>query len=206
MFFRHKTPVRYPILFPRAIKRVRNAYKCLYLSFDDGPHPETTYRILDLLASFDSKAMFFCTGMQAEKHPEILKLIIDEGHSVGNHSYSHKNAFKVPADEWLEDVLRKSPVSESEFFRPPYGKMKIGLYRKLLKKYRIVLWDVLSMDFDDSFDAEMVFEIVKKYSRQGSVVVFHDNPSFIEKTLVALEKVLEWYTKIGFGFKSMSNL
>ncbi len=200
MFFLFKTPVRYPIFFRRAIKRIKTGERSLYLSFDDGPHSETTQKILDLLDRFDAKAMFFCTGMQAETHPEILKNIINRGHCVGNHSYSHKNALKVSHDEWMQDVLKESPVSDSEFFRPPYGKMKIRQYRQLLKKYKIVLWDVMSMDFDKIYTETMVFETVKRYSRPGSLVVFHDNPKHIEKTLFALEKTLEYFSKNSYGF------
>lgn len=196
-------PVRYPFIYKKALKRIKSGDKTIYLSFDDGPNEKLTVEILDMLAEYNAKASFFCVGKNAIKHPELISKILQSGHSIGNHSYSHKNAYKTPGKDWLEDVLKESPVSDAKFFRPPYGKIKYSQYLKLQKKYQIVFWDVLSMDYSKNFSAEDVNNIVRKYTRNGSIIVFHDNLKYREKMLPALENTLKHFSSEQYKFKSL---
>ncbi len=196
-------PVRYPFIYKKALKRLKSDGKTIYLSFDDGPNEKLTLKILDMLAEYKAKASFFCVGNNAIKHPDLISKILQNGHSIGNHSYSHKNAYKTSCKDWLEDVFRKSPVSDAKLFRPPYGKIKYSQYRKLKKKYQIVFWDVLSMDYNQNLTAEDVSEIVRKYTRNGSIIVFHDNPKHKEKMLPALENTLKHFSSEQYEFKAL---
>jgi peptidoglycan/xylan/chitin deacetylase (PgdA/CDA1 family) len=176
----------------------------LYLSFDDGPNSEVTPWVLDTLKKYNAKATFFCIGKKAETNPEIYSQILAQGHSVGNHSYSHPNGWKTSFSEYIGDVARCSIAIKSKLFRPPYGR--IGLRQMLAlqkKKYRIVLWDVLSGDFDPKLSKEQCLKNVLQNSKNGSIIVFHDSEKAFEKLSFVLPLVLEHYQKLGFDFKSI---
>ena len=176
----------------------------LYLSFDDGPNSEVTPWVLDTLKKYNAKATFFCIGKKAETNPEIYSQILAQGHSVGNHSYSHPNGWKTSFSEYIEDVARCSIAIKSKLFRPPYGR--IGLRQMLAlqkKKYRIVLWDVLSGDFDPKLSKEQCLKNVLQNSKNGSIIVFHDSEKAFEKLSFVLPLVLEHYQKLGVDFKSI---
>ncbi len=203
MPFNKYIPVRYPPLFRNALKRIKNSEKSVYITFDDGPNDGTTQKILKLLSDYNAKATFFCVGKNALKYPELIRGIKDNGHSIGNHSLSHKNSFKVSNKEWMEDVLSDSPVSNAKFFRPPYGKISFKQYKELTKIYTIVFWDVLSMDFRENYTTEKIIKTVKRYSRNGSIIVFHDSLKYCKKMLPALEESLKYFSEKGFRLKEL---
>lgn len=164
----------------------------IYLTFDDGPHPDSTPEILRILDKFSAKASFFCTGKNAEMYPEQYLQILLEGHSTANHSYSHLNGWKSKAFEYINDVEKASGFVKSEWFRPPYGRLSIRQWLVLKKKYKIIFWDLLFKDYSKDFDPLKAFKKAQKYLTPGSVIVMHDSPLSFEKTKVLLPLVLNY--------------
>ena len=179
--------------------------KVVYITFDDGPTPENTEHILEILDRYSVKATFFCCGNKADEHPDLLKKISDAGHLVGYHSYSHKDILKTTPSEWLADVERKSAVSEARLFRPPYGRIFFRHYRKLKSKYKFVFWDVMSYDYDASRSPESIMELLKKSVREGSVIVFHDNEKAKKNTLPVLPQFIEMIKGMGYSVEVLDN-
>ncbi len=178
--------------------------KVLYLTFDDGPIPEVTPWVLETLNKFNAKATFFCIGQNAEKYPEILKNILDAGHSVGNHTMQHLNGWKSSCKEYSQDVMECKKFIYSSLFRPPYGKIKISQVRALKKEFKIIMWDVLSKDYDRSLNGDACFEQIKRKSRNGSIIVFHDSVKAEERLRFALPETLKYFSQSGFEFKAIS--
>jgi len=199
--------------------------KEIYLTFDDGPMPEITPWVLQNLSKYKAKATFFCIGENVKKHPKIFQKIISEKHSIGNHTYNHLNGWKTKKEEYLSNIeeaeisLRSSVGSlwpsvktrttknkqlTTNLFRPPYGKIKINQSNKILKKgYDIIMWDVLSGDFDLSLSKEKCLKNVLKNTRSGSIVVFHDSEKAFKNLEYVLPKVLAYFTKKGYIFKAI---
>lgn len=163
-------------LYPEAVFRIRTEEKLLCLTFDDGPDPESTPRLLEVLDIFGIKAMFFCNGREAEEYPGLVQLIVSRGHVIGNHGYMHKEGWKTSSEEYLNDIALASRFTSDVLFRPPFGRMRPGQYRKLKKEYRIFLWDIMPYDFDRSFGLERSLKILEKMIRPGSIIVLHDTP------------------------------
>ncbi len=201
-FFNHIS-ARYPRLFCKGICRIKDVKNTLYLTFDDGPTPLVTENVLKLLEMHNAKASFFCTGKNARLYPEILDKIKAAGHTIGNHSYSHKDAFKFSNRHWLIDVLRKSPVSDSFYFRPPYGHIFPWQYIRLRNEYKLIFWDVITQDYRIDFSAKRVKDIVRKNVRNGSIIVFHDTIMAAPRMLPVLEDTLKHYIKLGFRFEKL---
>ena len=182
--------------------------KSIALTFDDGPVPEITEWVLDLLSSRQITATFFCVGENVEKHPSIFERLVEEGHAYGNHTYNHLNAWKCSQDEYLDNVQKCQDVlpatNEVPMFRPPYGRITPGLAKKLRAHYRLVMWDVLSGDFDSTLTAESCLENTVSHTESGSIIVFHDNP----KTWQMLQDVLPSYIDVmiesGYHFKAIT--
>jgi peptidoglycan/xylan/chitin deacetylase (PgdA/CDA1 family) len=165
----------------------------VYLTFDDGPHPLITPWVLDLLMEYNVKATFFCIGKNVANHPEVYQRILQEGHSVGNHTYTHMNGWKAEPLAYLKDVEEAEGLINSSLFRPPYGRIKNAQAKLLLKKKKkIVMWDVLSADFDASFSPEQCFKNVIQHTSKGSVIVFHDSEKAFDNLKIVLPKTLEW--------------
>jgi len=195
--------VRYPKLFCKGLSRINSDRSSLFLTFDDGPNPNTTEKVLDLLKKYNAKASFFCTGENANKYPELIEKIKAEGHTIGNHSYSHLNAFKVSNTTWMDDVQRASLVSDSDFFRPPYGKILPWQCKQIRKKYKLVFWDVLTYDYRQDFTVDKVCKFITKKVRSGSTIVFHDSVKAAQNMLPALEFTLEKFAHRGFVFRKL---
>ena len=191
---------RFPNPFLKGIRRVKGVGKVVYITFDDGPTDDVTEQILEVLDKYSVKATFFCCGQNADANPELLKKIADEGHSIGYHSYSHKDILKTKSSDWLADVERKSAVSEMRLFRPPYGRILFRHYRKLKSKYRFVFWDVMSYDYDTSRSPESIMSLLEKSVRDGSVVVFHDKEKCKDNTLAVLPQFIELMKSKGYSF------
>jgi peptidoglycan/xylan/chitin deacetylase (PgdA/CDA1 family) len=218
-----KTPNAARRLLPAALWKVKTTEKTLYLTFDDGPIEEVTPHVLDLLERYGAKATFFCIGRNIDQNPGLFHRILSEGHSIGNHTQDHLNGWQTGNEEYFQNVERctatirnvlekaysgSSEVAEPEtrekmFFRPPYGKLSPMQYNHIKKSYKIVLWDVLTFDFDLKGTKEQVFDNVKANATPGSVIVFHDSLKAMEKVLYALPRVLDHYTNLGFTFDSL---
>ena len=174
--------------------------KKLYLTFDDGPTPGVTSKVLDLLREYNAKGTFFCLGRNVERHPELLQEIVDQGHSIGNHSYSHLKGWRSENQEYFNDIELASHNIRSKLFRPPYGQIKRSQVKYLKTKYKIIMWSVMSHDYEPVISKERCLKSTLKYCREGSIVVFHDSVKASEKLFYVLPKLLEEYTLRGFSF------
>lgn len=198
-----KTPNIAKNVFPKLLWSKKSAKKEIYLTFDDGPTPHITEWVLQELKRFNAKATFFCLGKNVVLYPDIFEQIQQDGHSVGNHTYHHLNAWKTPINQYLQDIESCEKVFHSELFRPPYGKLKPGIRRKILENYNIVMWDVLSYDFDEKITNDECFENVKKHTNSGSIIVFHDSVKAEERLKFALSNTLKYFTNEGYIFKPL---
>jgi peptidoglycan/xylan/chitin deacetylase (PgdA/CDA1 family) len=186
----------------------------LFLTFDDGPIPEVTPAVLNILKQYNAKATFFCVGENAEKYPEVFKQIIEDGHGIGNHTYNHINGWKINKDEYMKNVKKCSDALISvsgklrfePFFRPAYGRITLSQYFALRKFYSIIMWDVLSRDWKEHLNSEDCFQLIKRKAKPGSIIVFHDSLKAEKRMLGALEKILEYFSKKGFNFNRIPYL
>jgi peptidoglycan/xylan/chitin deacetylase (PgdA/CDA1 family) len=215
-------------LYPSLLWNLPKTGNTLYLTFDDGPIPEVTPWVLALLKEYHAKATFFCIGENIVKHPEVFDQILAEGHNVGNHSFNHLNGWKTPTSTYIENVekaeeiifgkqgsinrnqdLRTENIEEREeknikLFRPPYGKITPKQIKILQGQgFKIVMWEVISGDFDVNISQENCLNNVLKNSRPGSIVVFHDSIKASANLQEVLPKILEYFHQKGFGFKAI---
>lgn len=184
--------------------RIPSKEKVLYLTFDDGPIPEVTPWVVDQLKRYNAKGTFFCVGNNVRKHPAIYSLLLENGHLTGNHTEHHVNGWNTFNREYFLEVAKCSRVVKSDLFRPPYGKIRPTQIARLSKQYRIIMWDVLSKDYDPKLSGESVFERVKQNARPGSIIVFHDSLKAEVRLRYALPKVLEHFSSLGFRFESIA--
>ena len=206
MFKQVKFPYIYRMLHPDFIFSVKNDKKKIFLTFDDGPSKETTDKILDVLGKFNIKATYFCLGENVEKFPELYKRISDAGHAIGNHGYHHFNGWKISGATYIKNVLRSEEIIGSKLFRPPYGKITPKQARILSEMgFKIIMWDLMSWDFDPELSESQIIEKVLKNANTGSIIVFHDN----EKTDVRIEnilgKIIDSLQKRGFIFDTINS-
>lgn len=191
-------------LYPSLIWQMPGKEKIIYLSFDDGPIPVVTPWVLEELKKRNAKATFFCIGDNAKKHPAILRQITEEGHAIGNHTYHHLNGWKTKNPDYFNDIDLARKLIPSKLFRPPYGKIRVSQISVLKKEYRIVMWDVLSKDYDNTLDGDDCYKRVVNSTRPGSIVVFHDSLKAEARLRVALPKVLDHFSDLGFRFAALS--
>ena len=201
-------------MFPNYVWDIATTNKVLYLTFDDGPTPEVTNWTLDILKQYDAKATFFCIGANVEKHPDIFKSIIKDGHTIGNHTQNHIKGWKTKTKVYLKEVkdaqttiysnLKNLNASKVTLFRPPYGQIKPKQGKKLIELgYQIIMWDVLSFDWEQDLSEEKCLENVISKSKEGSIIVFHDSVKASKNMMYALPKVLDIFSKKGYEFKSL---
>ena len=188
-------------LFPKAIWRMDPTEKAIYLTFDDGPIPEATPFILDTLREFGIKATFFMVGDNVRKYPELFERIKAEGHQIGNHTFNHLGAFKHWTLTYIANTQKANDLIGAHLFRPPHGLMRWSEYYWLRKKYRIVMWDLVTRDYSKWLTAEDVLNNVKRYARNGSIITFHDSLKSIDKLRTALPESLKWLRQQGYAFK-----
>lgn len=189
-------------LYPRATWRMDKNEKAVYLTFDDGPIPESTPFILETLAKYDAKATFFMVGENVLKYHELYNRIKEDGHRVGNHTFNHWGGFRHATLKYNANVEQANELIKSNLFRPPHGWMLWQQYFWLGRKYRIVMWDLLTRDYSKWTTSEDVVRTVKRYARNGSIITFHDSLKSIDKLKKALPEVLEWLKNEGYEFKT----
>jgi len=195
-------PVLYRALYPGSHWRIPiQGEKVVYLTFDDGPIPEITPWVLELLDKYDIKATFFCVGDNVRKHPEIYKMVLERGHHIGNHTFNHIQGIRKYTKKYLLNAQLASEYIESKLFRPPHGHMRLAQFRTLKKYYKIIMWDVVTRDYSKFLTPEKVFQNVKKYTRNGSIIVFHDSLKAETNMKYALPKSIEWLKEQGYTFK-----
>ena len=200
-----RPPTYLRFLYPGVVWNLPTKEKILYLTFDDGPTPEVTSKVLDLLNEYQAKATFFCIGANVEKHPTLYNRIKEEGHSIGNHTHTHPNSWKTNYNTFMMDVAAADRVIDTDLFRPPYGKLTPRTLVALRKKYRIIMWDVISGDFDENVSAAQVAKNVIENTMNGSIIVFHDSLKAAPRMLEVLPKVLRYYDERGYQFHGISN-
>jgi peptidoglycan/xylan/chitin deacetylase (PgdA/CDA1 family) len=200
-----KTPFWLRAFYPKCTWNIPSKEKVIYLSFDDGPHPEATPFVLDQLRKFNAKATFFCIGNNVLKHPNVYESILQEGHRVGNHTYDHVNGWKTETVQYLENIKDAASLIDSNLFRPPYGRITKKQIRAIHSNpdlpQQIIMWDVLSGDFDLKIDGKICANNVIKNTGPGSIIVFHDSQKAWDRMSIALPIVLAHFSKLGFRFE-----
>lgn len=172
----------------------------LFLTFDDGPTPEITPWVLAALKEFNARATFFCIGKNVKKHPDLYNQILNEGHSVGNHSYTHIKGWKTSNQKYVESVQKAAQVIDSNLFRPPFGKIRPQQIGQLKQDFKIIMWDVFSRDYDSKLDKEKCLKNILDFSESGSIIVFHDTLKAERNLKYVLPKVLKHFSEQGFVF------
>lgn len=206
MLYAAKTPFWLKWLYPSLIWDLSQESKKVYLSFDDGPHPQITPFVLDELKKFEAKATFFCIADNVRKFPEIFERIQQEGHQIGNHTYNHLNGWKTSDIDYLHNFERAKTLIDSDLFRPPYGKIRRSQIKAIQQKWpktKIIMWDVLSADFDNSISENKCLNNVITNVRAGSIVVFHDSEKAFPKMRHALPATLKYLHDKGFDFETI---
>ncbi len=212
------TPVKTPIvakrMFPNYVWDILSINKTIYLTFDDGPTPEITNWTLDVLKQYNAKATFFCIGKNVKNHPDVFQNILNDGHVVGNHTNNHIKGWRTSTKEYFENIDEAQKIIDSEIenhqsktvnlFRPPYGQIRPKQGKALMQlNYKIVMWDVLSFDWDHTISNETCLENVIDNTSDGSIVVFHDSIKASNNMKYTLPKTLEHFSKKGYSFKSI---
>lgn len=198
-----KTPKLIRKLFPNYLWNKSRKKPFVYFTFDDGPIPEVTPWVLDTLKAYDMHGTFFCVGDNVRKHGKIYNRLISEGHSVGNHSYSHKSGWSTDAENYLDDVELCGSFVQSDLYRPPYGRLKPQQAEAIRHQYQIVMWDVLSGDFDQNITAEQCYQNVIQNLKPGSIVVFHDNVKSFDTLKEVLPRVMKYCQSRGLSSKAI---
>jgi peptidoglycan/xylan/chitin deacetylase (PgdA/CDA1 family) len=190
--------------YPTVLWRKDKNKKVIYLTFDDGPTEELTHWILKTLDEFGVKATFFCIGNNAEKHPEIVDEIRQNGHSVGIHGYSHVRGLYKKQEEYFNDIKKSESIIKSKIFRPSHGRIYPSQVKKLNDLgYKVVLWDVITRDYDTNLKEEEVLKIAKKYTRNGSIVVFHDSLKAEKNMKYAFPLAVKYWLENGYTFETL---
>jgi len=198
--FLAKSPVLIKKYYPQLIWELPNKENKIYLTFDDGPIPEVTEWVLDVLEQYNVKATFFCIGNNIEKYPEVFKKIKEQKHSIGNHSFHHLSGWDTDDEVYFRNIAKCQTLTETRLLRPPYGRIKKSQVAKLIKDYKIIMWDVLSGDFDSKTSPEKCLKNVTKNTKSGSIIIFHDSIKAYENLKQTLPKAIEFLLEKGFVF------
>lgn len=180
--------------------RIPSQPKCIYLTFDDGPTPQVTPWVLDVLAHYGVKATFFCVGDNVARYKAVFDQIKGAGHHVGNHTMNHISAIAYEPRAYLANVEKANALIQSQLFRPPHGWLRWGQARLLQRKYRIIMWDLVTRDYSSRLTPDEVFQNVKKYARNGSIITFHDQPKSWHNLEKSLPQSIEWLKSQGYEF------
>lgn len=204
-----RPPRMFRMLVPEGIFRIPSGdpeRRCVYLTFDDGPIPEVTPWVLDLLDRYGVKATFFMVGENVMRHPDLYAEILRRGHRAGNHTHHHIQGIKVSTERYLEDVAEAARLIESDLVRPPHGWLRPSQARALAGRYRIVMYDLVTRDYSSRLTADEVFDNVRRYARDGSIIVFHDSLKSRRNLESALPRAIEWLIEKGFEFRLVDSV
>lgn len=194
-------PLLYRLLFPEAVWRInRRGRKVVYLTFDDGPIPEVTPWVLDLLDAEGIKATFFMVGDNVRRHPEVFEEVKRRGHSYGNHTMHHLQGFKVTSMTYMRDITEADRLIDSHLFRPPHGIIRWRQAKAIKSRYNIVMYDLVSRDYSKRLRPNQVFDNVRHYARPGSIIVFHDSLKAERNMKAALPLAIKWLKNEGYEF------
>lgn len=196
-------PLLLQLMFPSLTWRIPEIGKTIYLTFDDGPIPEITPWVLKTLDEFNALATFFCIGDNVMKNPDLIKLLLNSKHTLGNHTMHHLNGWQSKNKKYFSDISECKQLINSKLFRPPFGKIKLSQVWKLKKEFRIIMWDVLSKDYDTSLTGEDCFENVKRNTKNGSIIVFHDSLKAEKRLRFALPQTLKYFSEQGYSFAAL---
>ena len=188
-------------LYPRACWRMNASEKSVYLTFDDGPIPEVTPWVLDVLDKYHIKATFFMVGDNVRKHPDEYKMVVERGHRIGNHTYNHLKGFEELTERYIANIDKADCYLSTDLFRPPHGFMRMSQYRALSKRYRIIMWDLVTRDYNPKLNGRQILRKVKRYARNGSIITFHDSLRSVRNLHYALPLAIEWLLQEGYEFK-----
>lgn len=206
----HFTPALLHWLYPDLLWHMPRNSKTIYLTFDDGPIPEVTPRVLEILKHWNARATFFCVGENVHKHPAVLKQVLEQGHRLGNHTYHHLKGTRAATQTYLQNVEKCKqsleaclPDKQQLLFRPPYGLFTKAQRNALAGEYRLVMWDVLSADYDAALSPETCLRKSIRYTRPGSIIVFHDSLKAWERLAWVLPRYLEHFSRKGYTFAAL---
>ena len=199
-----RPPLLYRLLFPEAILRFKHRNRrVVYLTFDDGPIPEQTPWVLDLLDRYGIRATFFMVGDNVRRHPELLEEVRRRGHSVGNHTMHHLQGMKVTSRRYMRDITEADALIDTTLFRPPHGIMRWAQAKAIKDHYNIIMYDLVTRDYSRKLNPEQVLNNVKRFARNGSIIVFHDSIKAAPNMRVALPKAIEWLLSQGYEFEPL---
>lgn len=199
-----RPPLLYRLLFPEAIWRFKHRNRrVVYLTFDDGPIPEQTPWVLDLLDRYGISATFFMVGDNVRRHPELLDEVRRRGHSVGNHTMHHLQGMKVTSRRYMRDITEADALIDTTLFRPPHGIMRWAQAKAIKDHYNIIMYDLVTRDYSRKLNPEQVLNNVKRFARNGSIIVFHDSIKAAPNMRVALPKAIEWLLSQGYEFEPL---
>lgn len=193
-------PIPYRMLFPETVWRIPMKHKAVFLTFDDGPIPEVTPWVLDLLDHYGIKATFFCVGDNVRKHPETFRMVVERGHSVGNHTMHHLQGAKVTTARYVADIMEAHALIDSPLFRPPHGLIRWNQAAAIKDNMRIIMYDLVTRDYSKKLTGEQVLDNVRRYVRNGSIIVFHDSLKSESNLRYALPRAIEWLKENGYQF------
>ena len=204
-----KTPWLVKQLYPNLLWNNDRNQRCIYVTFDDGPIPIVTPFVLNILKQYDAKATFFCIGDNVRKHPDIFQQVKNAGHSIANHTFNHLKGWKTEDKTYLDNFLKADELLHANLFRPPYGLIKrsqIKLFQQARPGLKIVMWDVLSGDFDQKLKPEACLQNVLKHTLNGSIVLFHDSVKAFDRLEYVLPRAMEEWSREGYEFASLHHL
>lgn len=199
--FIERPPFLYRMYFPEAIWRLPQKEKCVYLTFDDGPIPQMTPWVLEILRQFNVPATFFCVGDNIARNPGLFDSIRAAGHQVGNHTMSHVQGLHMNTHDYLRNIEKAHDLIQSPLFRPPHGFMRPSQFAALKDKYTTVMWDVVTRDYSRNLNGMQVLDNVRHYTRNGSIIVFHDSIKAQKNLVYALPRAIEWLLENGYAIQ-----
>lgn len=189
------------LLYPKALWRINPTERVVYLTFDDGPIPEVTPRVLEILRNYGVKATFFMVGDNVRKYPEVFEMVKSDGHRLGNHTFNHLGGIKHSTKDYVLNIHKANAYIHSDLFRPPHGWLRHRQYYFLKRHYKLVMWDLVTRDYSKRLNADDVFENVRSYARPGSIITFHDSLRSVPKLWSALPRSIEWLLAEGYEFR-----
>ncbi len=201
--FKYTIPQLLQFFTPSLVWRVKPAAKTVYLTFDDGPHPKITNWVLNQLNNYNAKATFFCVGENVVKFPDAFDEIIKSGNAVGNHTFNHLNGWKTENEIYFNNISKCKNIVHSDLFRPPYGRIKFSQIKKLKQQFKIIMWDLLTRDYDKNLDINFTIKKLKRNIKNGSIIVFHDSEKAEKNMKIMLPEMMQYLQKNGFEMKTL---